>query len=157
MSLVGVAYAHITALPKPGKVDVWRRHGISDATFYKWKAKYGGMDVSEAKRLKALEDESARLKKLLAEAMLGNTVLKDPASKNGDARREAGSCPSAREYHRLSKPRACHLVGMSPSVARGQSMRPDDALLRRVPLTFSLVQAPSEGACFWLVARLRPW
>ena len=46
--------------------DICRRHGISDATFYKWKAKYGGMEVSEAKRLKALEDENARLKKLLA-------------------------------------------------------------------------------------------
>jgi putative transposase len=62
--------------------DICRRHGISDATFYKWKAKYGGMEVSEAKRLKALEDENARLKKLLAEAMLDNAVLKDLASKN---------------------------------------------------------------------------
>lgn len=61
--------------------DVCRRHGISDATFYKWKAKYGGLEVSEAKRLKALEDENARLKKLLAEAMLDNAVLKDIASK----------------------------------------------------------------------------
>ena len=62
-------------------VDVCRRHGISDATFYKWKAKYGGLEVSEAKRLKSLEDENARLKKLLAEAMLDNAMLKDIASK----------------------------------------------------------------------------
>lgn len=62
-------------------VDVCRKHGISDATFYKWKSKYGGMEVSEAKRLKALEDENARLKKLLAEAMLDNAMLKDIASK----------------------------------------------------------------------------
>jgi putative transposase len=62
-------------------VEICRRHGISDATFYKWKAKYGGMEVSEAKRLKSLEDENARLKKLLAEAMLDNAVLKDLASK----------------------------------------------------------------------------
>lgn len=61
--------------------DVCRRHGISSATFYKWKAKYGGLEVSEAKRLKALEDENARLKKLLAEAMLDNAILKDVASK----------------------------------------------------------------------------
>ncbi len=61
--------------------DVCRRHGISGATFYAWKAKFGGMEVSEAKRLKALEDENARLKKLLAEAMLDNAVLKDLASK----------------------------------------------------------------------------
>ena len=62
-------------------VEVCRRHGISDATFYKWKAKYGGLEVSEARRLKALEDENARLKKLLAEAMLDNAMLKDVASK----------------------------------------------------------------------------
>ena len=61
--------------------DVCRRHGISDATFYKWKAKYGGLEVSDAKRLKGLEDENARLKKLLAEAMLDNAMLKDIASK----------------------------------------------------------------------------
>ena len=74
--------------------DVCRRHGISPATFYKYKAKFGGLEVSEAKRLRAVEDENSKLKKLLAEAMLDNAVLKDLASKNGDARRQAGShCP----------------------------------------------------------------
>ena len=62
-------------------VDVCRKHGISDATFYKWKSKYGGMEASDAKRLKALEDENAKLKRLLAEAMLDNAMLKDIASK----------------------------------------------------------------------------
>jgi putative transposase len=61
--------------------DVCRRHGISQATFYKYKAKFGGMDVSDARRLKALEDENARLKKLLAEQMLDNAILKDVAAK----------------------------------------------------------------------------
>ena len=61
--------------------DVRRRHGISSATFYQWKAKYGGLDVSEAKRLRALEAENARLKKLLADAMLDNAMLKEIASK----------------------------------------------------------------------------
>jgi putative transposase len=61
--------------------DVCRKHGISGATFYKWKARYGGLDVSEARRLKSLEDENARLKKLLAEAMLDNAMLKDLNSK----------------------------------------------------------------------------
>jgi putative transposase len=61
--------------------DVCRRHGISSATFYKYKAKYGGMEVSDARKLKALEDENAKLKKLLAEAMLDNAILKDVASK----------------------------------------------------------------------------
>ena len=62
-------------------VDVCRKHGVSGATFYKWKAKYGGLGVSDAKRLKALEDENAKLKRLLAEAMLDNAMLKDIASK----------------------------------------------------------------------------
>lgn len=57
--------------------DVCRRHGISTATFYAWKARYGGMDVSETRRLKALEAENAKLKRLLADAMLDNTALKD--------------------------------------------------------------------------------
>jgi len=61
--------------------DVCRRHGISSATFYKYKAKFGGLDVSEARRLRVLEDENAKLKKLLAEAMLDNAVLKDLTSK----------------------------------------------------------------------------
>lgn len=61
--------------------EVCRKHGISSATFFKWKAKYGGLDVSEARKLKALEEENARLKKLLAEAMLDNAMLKDIASK----------------------------------------------------------------------------
>jgi putative transposase len=62
-------------------VDVCRKHGISDATFYKWKAKYGGLEVSEAKRLRSLEDENTRLKKLLADVMLDNAVLKELAGK----------------------------------------------------------------------------
>ena len=61
--------------------DVCRKHGISSATFYKFKAKYGGMDVSDARRLKTLEDENARLKKLLAEQMLDNAILRDVSSK----------------------------------------------------------------------------
>ena len=69
--------------------DVCRKHGISPATFYQWKAKFGGLEVSEARRLRTLEAENARLKKLLAEAMLDNAMLKDVAGKNGDARRAA--------------------------------------------------------------------
>ena len=63
--------------------DVCRKHGISDATLYTWKSKYGGLEVSEARRLKSLEDENRRLKKLLAEAVLGNAALKDLLGKNG--------------------------------------------------------------------------
>jgi putative transposase len=57
--------------------DVCRKHGISPATFYKWKAKYGGLDVSEAQRLRSLEQENSKLKKLLAEAMLDVAMLKE--------------------------------------------------------------------------------
>jgi putative transposase len=71
--------------------DVCRKHGVSSATFYKYKAKFGGMDFSEARRLKVLEDENAWLKTLLAEAMLDNAMLKDLSAKNGNARRQARS------------------------------------------------------------------
>ena len=57
--------------------DLCRKHGVSDVSIYKWKAKFGGMEVSEAKRLKTLEDENTRLKRLLADAMLDNAALKD--------------------------------------------------------------------------------
>jgi putative transposase len=61
--------------------EVCRKHGISSATFFKWKAKFGGMDVSDARKLKQLEDENGKLKRLLAEAMLDITMLKDLNSK----------------------------------------------------------------------------
>ncbi|MBB4064400.1 putative transposase [Gellertiella hungarica] len=61
--------------------DLCRKHGISEATFYNWKAKYGGMDVFEAKRLKALEEENAKLKKLLAEQLLDVAALRELLSK----------------------------------------------------------------------------
>jgi putative transposase len=61
--------------------DLARKHGVSEATLYNWKAKFGGMEVSDAKRLKALEDENGKLKRLLADAMLDNTALKDLLSK----------------------------------------------------------------------------
>jgi len=57
--------------------EVCRRHAVSSATFYKWKAKFGGMDVSDARRLKVLETENGRLKKLLADSLLDNSILKD--------------------------------------------------------------------------------
>ena len=61
--------------------DLCRKHGMSEGTLYNWKAKFGGMDVSEAKRLRALEDENRKLKKLLAEAMLDQAALKELLSK----------------------------------------------------------------------------
>ncbi len=76
--IIGILKEHEAGVPV---ADLCRKHGISNASLYNWKAKYGGMDVSEARKLKALEDENARLKKLLADAMLDNSALKDLVGK----------------------------------------------------------------------------
>jgi len=87
--------------------DLAREYGVSEAMLYNWKAKYGGLDVSEAKRLKGLEDEHRKLKKLLAESMLDNAALKELLSKNGRARRQARSRHSSAQ--RLGDERASGL------------------------------------------------
>jgi putative transposase len=76
--IIGILKEHEAGI---SVADLCRKHGVSDATVYKWKAKYGGMDVSEAKRLKALEDENAKLKKLLAEQMLDAAAMRELLSK----------------------------------------------------------------------------
>jgi putative transposase len=80
--------------------DLCRKHGLSSPTFYKWKAKYGGLDVSEARRLKALEDENAKLKRMLADAMLDNVALKDLLGKKwwGNAIGRAGNHAKRTNY-----------------------------------------------------------
>ncbi|WP_354249192.1 IS3 family transposase [Bradyrhizobium sp. LA2.1] len=111
--------------------DVCRKHGISSATFYKWKAKYGGLDVSDARRLKVLADENAKLKKLLAEAMLDNAMLKDLNFKKmvtPVARRQAVA--HLRSSFEVSQRRACEVIGADRSSVRYRSLRPDDATIR---------------------------
>lgn len=76
--IIGMIKEHEAGMPT---TEVCRKHGISSATFYKYKAKFGGLDVSDARKLKALEDENAKLKKLLAEQMLDNAMLKDVNAK----------------------------------------------------------------------------
>jgi putative transposase len=76
--IIGVLKEHESGVKT---ADLCRKHGISEATFYNWKSKYGGLEVSEAKRLRALESENAKLKKLLAEAHLDNAALKDLLTK----------------------------------------------------------------------------
>ena len=71
--IIAILKEHEAGLPV---ADLCRKHCVSDASIYKWKARYGGMDVSEARRLKTLEEENARLKRLLADAMLDNVALK---------------------------------------------------------------------------------
>jgi len=76
--IIGVLKEQEAGMPT---AEVCRKHGISTATFYKWKARYGGLEVSDARKLRAVLDENAKLKKLLAEAMLDNAILKDVAAK----------------------------------------------------------------------------
>tara|TARA_Y100001001_G_scaffold164826_1_gene199297 strand:+ start:2564 stop:2830 length:267 start_codon:yes stop_codon:yes gene_type:complete len=77
--IIGILKEHQAGL---GAKELCRKHGVSDATFYEWRSKYGGMEVSEAKRLKALEVENAKLKKLLAEQMMNVSTLKEMLGKN---------------------------------------------------------------------------
>ncbi|WP_410052808.1 IS3 family transposase [Bradyrhizobium sp. SZCCHNPS2010] len=111
--------------------DLARKHGISEATFYNWKAKFGGMDVSEAKRLKALEDENAKLKKLLAEQMLDAAALRELLFKKmvGPAAKRAAAA-HLQAGMGLSERRACSIVGADRSMVRYRSRRPPDTELR---------------------------
>ncbi|WP_223569158.1 IS3 family transposase [Agrobacterium tumefaciens] len=111
--------------------DLCRKHGISDATFYNWKAKYGGMEVSEAKRLKALEEENAKLKKLLAEQMLDAAALRELLGKKmvgPAAKREAVAHLKA--VMGLSERRACQIISADRKMVRYRSRRPSEAELR---------------------------
>jgi putative transposase len=109
--------------------DLCRKHGISEATFYNWKSEFGGLDVSEAKRLKQLEGENARLKKLLADSILDNAALKDLLSRKLVAlavKREAVA--HLRQVHEMSERRACRRL---PADDRYRSRRTDDMALRQ--------------------------
>ena len=77
--IIGVLKDHQAGLPV---TELCRKHGISDATFYNWRSRYGGMEISDAKRLKALEEENRKLKKLLAESVLDVATLKEALGKN---------------------------------------------------------------------------
>ncbi len=77
--IIGILKEHQAGL---SAADVCRKHGVSDATFYKWRSKFGGMDVSDARKLKSIEDENRKLKKLLAESMVDNATLKEMLTKN---------------------------------------------------------------------------
>lgn len=77
--IIGALKEHQAGLPV---AELCRRHGISEATFYAWRSRYGGMEVSDARRLKALEEENRKLKRLLAESMLDVATLKEALGKN---------------------------------------------------------------------------
>ncbi|WP_242141263.1 IS3 family transposase, partial [Sphingomonas sp. TREG-RG-20F-R18-01] len=111
--------------------DLCRRHGMSSATYYAWKAKFGGLEVSDAKRLRALEEENARLKRLLADTMLDNAGLKDLLFKKmvtPAAKREAVA--HLQTALGMSERRACAVVGADRKSMRYRSCREDDGDLR---------------------------
>ncbi|MAL75014.1 MAG: IS3 family transposase [Rhodospirillaceae bacterium] len=111
--------------------DVARRHGVSEATIYNWKSKYGGLEVSEARRLKELESENAKLKRLLADAMLDQAALKDLLGKKvltPAAKREAVAHLQA--CHGMSERRACRVIDADRKSVRYRSTRDDDSELR---------------------------
>ncbi|HEY6521356.1 MAG TPA: IS3 family transposase [Roseiarcus sp.] len=111
--------------------DLARKHGVSEATLYNWKAKYGGMDVSEAKRLKQLEEENAKLKKLLAEQMLDAAALRELLFKKmvGPAVKREGVA-HLQAVMGLSERRACSIVNADRKMIRYRSCRPPDTELR---------------------------
>ena len=126
--IIGVLKEQQAGMPV---AEICRRHGISDATFYTWRSRYGGMEVSDARRLKALEEENRKLKKLLAEAMLDVCDAARGTRKKlltPSARRTAVTW--AIEEKGYSQRRACGLIGMEPKTYRYASSRPEDTGVR---------------------------
>ena len=112
--------------------DVCREHGISDATFYKWRSRFGEMELSDARKLKALEEENRKLKKLLAETMLDASTLKEMLGKNfltPSLRRRAVTWAIGEKNY--SQRRACALVGLHPKTYRHRSKRASNDGLRK--------------------------
>ncbi|TAW16612.1 IS3 family transposase [Rhizobium ruizarguesonis] len=126
--IIGILKEHEAGTPVS---ELCRKHGVSDASIYKWKAKFGGMEVSEAKRLKALEDENTKLKRLLADAMLDNAALKDLPGKEvvtPAAKRKAVA--HLMSHHEMSERRACKAIGFCRMTVRYETRRDDDHELR---------------------------
>ncbi|WP_209490471.1 IS3 family transposase [Xanthobacter flavus] len=126
--IIGILKEHEAGVPVS---DLCRKHGVSDASIYKWKARFGGMDVSEAKRLRALEDENAKLKRMLADAMLDNVALKDlPGKEVVTSAAERRAVAHLMEAHGMSERRACKATGFCRMTMRYEATRGNDASLR---------------------------
>ncbi|WP_298856196.1 IS3 family transposase [uncultured Ruegeria sp.] len=126
--IIGMIKEQESGLPT---AEVCRKHGLSQGTFYKYKSKYGGMEVSDVAKLRVMEDENARLKRLLADTMLDNAVLKDLPGKElttPNERREAAL--RAMRDHDISQRRACRLVGVDPKTVR-RERPPDNPEIRK--------------------------
>ncbi|WP_397586998.1 IS3 family transposase [Sphingobium fuliginis] len=125
--IIGMIKEQEAGLPT---VEVCRKHGLSPATFYKLKAKYGGLEVSDARRLRQLEDENGKLKRLLAESVLDNAILKDLLGKGltTPGQRRDAALGVMRDYE-VSQRRACVLIGVDPKTVR-RERPPDHAVIR---------------------------
>ncbi|MER8453440.1 IS3 family transposase [Mesorhizobium sp. M1428] len=110
--------------------DLCRKHGVSDASIDNWKARFGGMDVSEARRLKALEDENTRLKRLLADAMLDNAALKECGKEMVTPAAKRKAVARLKEGFGMSERRACKAIGCCRMTVRYETSRPDDREVR---------------------------
>jgi len=110
--------------------ELTRKHGVSEATLYNWRARYGGLEVSDAKRLRALEDENAKLKRLLADAMLDNAGLKDLLAKMVTPAVKREAVVHLQATLGMSERRACAVVGADRKSICYRSCRADDGDLR---------------------------
>lgn len=110
--------------------ELARKHGVSEGTIYAWKAKFGGMSVSEAQRLRTLEDENAKLKRLLADAMLDKAALQELLSKNGRAAARREGVAHLQSTLGMSQRRACAVVQADRKMVRYRSRRAPDTELR---------------------------
>ena len=125
--IIGLLKEHQAGLPV---AEICRRHGISDATFYTWRSKYGGLEISEAKRLKALEEENRKLKKLLAEQVLDAATLREMLARTSDAQLEEAGSDLGHRAEGLRAAANVRAVGAAPKTDRYFSRRSADDELR---------------------------
>jgi len=149
--IIGVLKEHQAGL---GAKELCRKHGISDATFYKWRSKYGGMEVSDARRLKTLESEHAKLKKMLAEQMMDVATLKEMLGKTSEARFEEECCELGHEDQGsqsetglfLGRDRsACVSAKVEPPRRHGIAGPDEGAGVRAATVRISPSAYPAEG------------
>ncbi|GGD34720.1 hypothetical protein GCM10011335_42190 [Aureimonas glaciei] len=144
--IIGILKEHEAGAPV---AELCRKHGVSDASVYKWKAKYGGMDVSEARRLRAIEDENAKPKRMLADAMLDDVALKDFLGSGDAPARRTAVAPLVQRHERSDGERT-QIHRQLPHDVRYQSTRPQDEVLRE------RMVAPAPGApARWIPAPAR--
>jgi putative transposase len=111
--------------------DLWRKHGVSEKTFFRWKSKYGGMDVSEARWVCQLEDENARQKRMVADISLDPQALKELANRSGDAQRSTSSGDLPPRDRRAGGVATCRMVAPPRATQRFRLTRLEGPELRQ--------------------------